>query len=103
VEELMLGFAGKRHAGRYSISFYSQEERLHHSRGKMAEREARSCIDRLEESSTRSTKTIHRAHLVRNIDPKSVVGAMTTESLQGWTCNAFLPAVSSPAAVLPIL
>src|SRR5262249_59693068 len=57
----------------------------------------------IKESSTRSTKTIRIAHLVRIIDPKTVVGAMTTETLQAYACNAIRPAVTSPSEVLPIL
>src|SRR5271168_4468075 len=40
----------KRYDGRYRIVFCWQGERRHHSLGKMPEREARSCVDRLEES-----------------------------------------------------
>jgi len=40
----------KRYDGRYRIVFCWQGERRYHSLGKMPEREARSCLDRLEES-----------------------------------------------------
>jgi hypothetical protein len=40
----------KRYDGRYRIVFCWQAERHYHSLGKMPEREARSCLDRLEES-----------------------------------------------------
>jgi hypothetical protein len=40
----------KQYDGRYRIIFCWQGERRHHSLGKMPEREARSCLDRLEES-----------------------------------------------------
>jgi integrase len=40
----------KRYDGRYRIVFCWQGERRHYSLGKMPEREARSCLDRLEES-----------------------------------------------------
>ena len=40
----------KRYGSRYRIVFCWQGERRHHSLGKMPEREARSCLDRLEES-----------------------------------------------------
>ena len=40
----------KRYDGRYRIVFCWQTERRYHSLGKMPEREARSCLDRLEES-----------------------------------------------------
>src|SRR5579871_7457 len=129
----------KRYDGRYRIVFCWQGERRYHSRGKMPEREARSCLDRLEEglrfvdrgllevpgnanlgrflvsggkqsgkpllkaplmfgellkryqaehpagvkeASTRSTETIHLAHLLRLIDPKIDVRSVTTETLQ---------------------
>jgi integrase len=131
----------KRYDGRYRIVFCWQGERRHHSLGKMPEREARSCLDRLEESlrfvdrgllevppdadlgrflvsgsrlnaqptlkspltlgellrryqsehpdgvketSTRSTEKIHIAHLLRIIDRQTAVGAVTTETLQGY-------------------
>ena len=131
----------KRYDGRYRIVFCWQGERRYHSLGKMPEREARSCLDRLEESlrfvdrgllevppdadlgrflvsggklngkpvletplrfgellkryqaehpagvkeaSTRSTETIHIAHLLRLIDPKTAVRSITTETLQGY-------------------
>ena len=38
----------------------------------------------MKESSTRSTETIHIAHLVRLIDPRTAVRAITTEALQGY-------------------
>ena len=38
----------------------------------------------VKESSTRSTETIHIAHLVRLIDPKTPVRSITTETLQGY-------------------
>jgi integrase len=131
----------KRYDGRYRIVFCWQGERRYHSLGKMPEREARSCLDRLEESlrfvdrgllevppdadlgrflvsggklnakptlkapltlgellrryqaehpdgvkesSTRSTESIHIAHLLRIIDRQTAVGAVTTETLQGY-------------------
>jgi hypothetical protein len=131
----------KRYDGRYRIVFCWQGERRYHSLGKMPEREARSCLDRLEESlrfvdrgvlevpvdadfgrflvsggklngkpalkaplslgellkryqaehpdgvkesSTRSTESIHIAHLLRIIDPKTAVRLITTETLQGY-------------------
>jgi integrase len=131
----------KRYDGRYRIVFCWQGERHYHSLGKMPEREAQSCLDRLEESlrfvdrgllevpvdsdlgrflvsggklngkpalkapltlgellnryqaehpdgvkesSTRSTESIHIAHLVRLIDPKTAVSTVTTEALQGY-------------------
>jgi hypothetical protein len=40
----------KRYNGRYRIVFCWQGERRYHSLGKMPEREALSCLDRLEES-----------------------------------------------------
>src|SRR5208337_2331656 len=40
----------KRYDGRYRIIFCWQGERRYYSLGKMPEREARSCLDRLEES-----------------------------------------------------
>ncbi len=40
----------KRYDGRYRIVFCWQGERRYHSLGKMPERDARSCLDRLEES-----------------------------------------------------
>jgi len=40
--------------------------------------------DGAKESSTRFTETIHIAHLVRIIDPKTAERAMTTETLQGY-------------------
>ncbi len=129
----------KRYDGRYRIVFCWQSERRYHSLGKMPEREARSCLDRLEESlrfvdrgllevpleadlgrflvsggklngkpvletplkfgellkryhaehpagvkeaSTRSTETIHIAHLLRLIDPQTAVRSITIETLQ---------------------
>jgi integrase len=131
----------KRDDDRYRIVFCWQGERRHHSLGRMPEREARSCLDRLEESlrfvdrgllevppdadlgrflvsggrlnakptlkspltlgellaryqaehpdgvkesSTRSTEKIHIAHLLRIIDRQTAVGAVTTETLQGY-------------------
>jgi hypothetical protein len=131
----------KRYDGRFRIVFCWQGERRYHSLGKTPEREARSCLDRLEESlrfvdrgllevpvdadlgpylvsggklngkptlkaplslgellkryhaehpdnvkesSTRSTESIHIAHLVRLIDSKTTVSAVTTEALQGY-------------------
>src|SRR5271155_4923828 len=131
----------KRYDGRYRIVFCWQGERRYHSLGKLPEREARSCLDRLEESlrlvdrglievpvdadlgrflvsggklngkpalkapltlgellkryeaehpdgvkesSTRSTETIHIAHLLRLIDPKTAVRLIPTETLQGY-------------------
>jgi hypothetical protein len=131
----------KRYDGRYRIVFCWQGERRYHSLGKMPEREARSCLDRLEESlrfvdrgllevppdvdlgrflvssgklngkpalkapltlgellrryqaehpegvkesSTRSTESIHIAHLLRIIDPKTAVGAVAIETLQAY-------------------
>jgi integrase len=131
----------KRYDGRYRIVFCWQGERRYHSLGKTPEREARSCLDRLEESlrfvdrglldvpvdadlgrflvsggklngkpalkiplslgellkryhaehpdgvkesSTRSTESIHIAHLVRLIDSTTTVSAVTTEALQGY-------------------
>jgi len=131
----------KRYAGRYRIVFCWQGERRYHSLGKTPERDAQSCLDRLEESlrfvdrgllevpvdtdigrflvsggklngkpalkapltlgellkryqaehpdgvkesSTRSTESIHIAHLVRLIDSKTTVSAVTTEALQGY-------------------
>jgi hypothetical protein len=130
----------KRYEGRYRIVFCWHGERRYHSLGRIPEREARSCLDRLEESlrfvdrgllevppdadlgrflvtggklngkpvletplrfgellkryvaehpagvkeaSTRSTETIHIAHLLRLIDPKTAVRSITTETLQG--------------------
>ena len=129
----------KRYDGRYRIVFCWDGERRYHSLGKLAEREARSCLDRLEENlrfvdrgllevppdadlgrflvsggklngkpvlkapirfgellkryqaehptgvkeaSTRSTETIHIAHLLRIIDAQTVVRSITTETLQ---------------------
>jgi integrase len=129
----------KRYDGRYRIVFCWQGKRRYHSLGKMPEREARSCLDRLEESlrfvdrgllevpagadlgrllvsggklngkpaleaplrfgellkryqaehpagvkeaSTRSTETIHIAHLLRLIEPQTAVRSITTETLQ---------------------
>ena len=40
----------KRYDGRYRIVFCWQGERRYHSLGKVPERDARSCLDRLEES-----------------------------------------------------
>jgi hypothetical protein len=40
----------KRYDGRYRIVFCWQRERRYHALGRMPEREARSCLDRLEES-----------------------------------------------------
>jgi len=137
----------KRYDGRYRIVFCWQAERRYHSLGKMPEREARSCLDRLEESlrfvdrgllevppdadlgrflvsggklnakptlkvpltlgellkryqaehpdgvkesSTRSTESIHIAHLVRLIDSKTTVSTVRTE----WDFKA----TSTPAA-----
>ncbi len=131
----------KRYDGRYRIIFCWQGERRYHSLGRMPDREARSCLDRLEESlrfvdrgllevppdadlgrflvsggkriarpalkspltlgellgryqaehpdgvkesSTRSTEKIHIAHLLRIIDRQTVVGVVTTETLQGY-------------------
>jgi integrase len=131
----------KRYDGRYRIVFCWQGERRYHSLGKLPEREARSCLDRLEESlrfverglleippgtdlgrflvsggkfkaqpvpethftlanllnryqaeplegvkepSTRSTESIHIAHLLRIIGSKTNVQAITTETLQGY-------------------
>jgi hypothetical protein len=131
----------KRYDGRYRIVFCWQGERRYHSLGKTPEPDARSCLNRLEESlrfvdrglleipvnadigrfrvsggklngkpalkapitlgellkryqaehpdgakesSTRSTKTIHIAHLVQIIDPKTAVRLITTETLQGY-------------------
>jgi integrase len=131
----------KRYDGRYRIVFCWQGERRYHSLGKLPERDARSCLDRLEESlrfvdrgllevpadvelgrflvsggklngkpafkapftlaellkryqtehpdgvkeaSTRSTESIHIAHLLRIIDPKTIVRAIATETLQGY-------------------
>jgi integrase len=132
---------GKRYDGRYRIVFCWQGERRYHSLGKMPEREARSCVDRLEESlrfvdrgplevpadadlgrflvsggklngkpvvraplnvgellkryrsehpdgvkesSTRPTESIHIAHLLRIIDPKTAMRAVATETLQAY-------------------
>jgi integrase len=131
----------KRYDGRYRIVFCWQGERRYHSLGKIPERDARSCLDRLEESlrfvdrgllevppdadlgrflvsggklngkpalkapltlgevlkryqaelldgvkesSTRSTESIHIAHLVRIIDPKTAAREITTETLQAY-------------------
>jgi integrase len=131
----------KRYDGRYRIVFCWQGGRRYHSLGNMPEREARSCVDRLEESlrfvarglleippdadlgrflvsggrlnakptlsapltlgellkryeiehppgvkesSTRSTESIHIAHLLRIIGSKTSVKAITTETLQGY-------------------
>jgi hypothetical protein len=131
----------KRYDGRYRIVFCWQGERRYHSLGKLPERGARSCRDRLEESlrfvdrgllevppdadlgrflvsggklngkpalkapltvgellkryrtehpdgvkesSTRSTESIHIAHLLRIIDPKTAVGAVAIETLQAY-------------------
>ena len=40
--------------------------------------------DGVKESSTRSTEKIHTAHLLRIIDRQTAVGAVTTETLQGY-------------------
>jgi hypothetical protein len=40
--------------------------------------------DGVKESSTRSTESIHIAHLLRIIDPKTAVRFITTETLQGY-------------------
>src|SRR6516164_1533348 len=131
----------KRYDGRHRIVFCLQGERRYHSLGKMPEREARSCLDRPEESlrfvdsrllqvppdadpdrflvsggklnarptlkslltlgellgryqaehpdcvkesSTRSIEKIHIGHLRRIIDRQTAVGAVTTETLQGY-------------------
>ena len=130
----------KRYDGRYRIVFCWEGERRYHSLGKLPEREARSCLDRLEESlrfvergileippgtdlgrflvsggklkakpvpeirltlaellrryqaeqlegvkesSTRSTESIHIAHL-RILGSNTNVLAITTETLQGF-------------------
>lgn len=131
----------RRYDGRYRIVFCWQGKRRYHSLGKLPDREALSCIDRLEESlrfvergllevppdadlgrflvtggklnarptleapftlgellkryqaehppgvkesSTHSTESIHIAHLLRIVGPKTSVRAITTETLQGY-------------------
>jgi integrase len=131
----------KRYDGRYRIVFCWQGERRYHSLGKLPECDARSCLDRLEESlrfverglleippgtdlgrflvsggkfkarpapepqftladllnryqaeqlegvkesSTRSTETIHIAHLLRIIGAKTNVQTISTETLEGY-------------------
>jgi integrase len=131
----------KRYDGRCRIVFCWQGERRYHSIGKMPEREARSCLDRLEESlrfvdrgllevpvdadlgrflvsggklnrkpalkapltvgellkryqaehpdgaketSTRSTESIHIAHLLRIIGRETAVPTVMTEALQAY-------------------
>jgi integrase len=131
----------KRYDGRYRIVFCWQGKRRYHSLGKMPEREALSCLDRLEESlrfvdrgllqvppdadlgrflvsggklgvkatvdapltlgdlfkryqaehpegvkesSTRSTESIHTAHLLRLLGSRTSARTITTETLQGY-------------------
>src|SRR4051794_38019099 len=131
----------KRYDGRFRIVFCWQGKRCYHSLGKVPDREALSCLDRLEESlrfvdrgllqvppdadlgrflvsggklgakptvetplslgelfkryqaehpvgvkesSTRSTESIHTAHLLRLIGSKTSVRTITTETLQGY-------------------
>jgi hypothetical protein len=52
--------------------------------GELLKRDQTEHPDGVKESRTRSTESIHIAHLLRLIDPKTTAQAVTTETLQGY-------------------